>query len=99
MVGANLQGIFTGLLHLALLAAAAFYTGLVLMSYLAHGPHYRLQVDWHDPKHSAERLAMWLGVRSLALTLRVVTPVFGMLSEASAEVGDWFLSHRHHESR
>ncbi len=58
----------------------------------------RPRVDWRDPAHSAEHLAVWLGVKALALAVRVGTPIFGMLSEASAEVGDWFLSHRHDES-
>jgi len=98
VVGADLQSIFTGFLKLVLLAGATLYTGLVLMSYLTDSPRLRPQVDWRDPAHSAERLAVWLGVRSLAMTVRVLTPVLGMLSEASAEVGEWFLSHRHHES-
>ena len=99
MVGADLQSIFSGFLELALLAGAALYAGLVLVNYLTDGPHLRPQVDWRDPAHSAERLAVWLGVKALALAVRVANPVFGMLSEASADVGEWFLSHRHHESQ
>jgi len=97
VIGADLHSIFSGFLQLALLAAAALYTALVLMSYRTDGPHLRPRVDLRDPAHSAERLAVWLGVRSLALTVRVATPVFEMLSEASADVGEWFLSHRHDE--
>jgi hypothetical protein len=48
---------------------------------------------------SAQRLVVWLGVKALALAVRMATPIFGMLSEASAEVGEWFLSHRHHEAQ
>lgn len=99
MFGASLQTIFTGFLQLALLAAAVLYTALVVMSYRANGAHLRPHVDLRDPAHSAERLAVWLGVKSLALTVRAVTPVFGMLSEASADVGEWFLSGRHHETQ
>jgi hypothetical protein len=99
VVGANLHSIFSGFLALALLAGTALYTGLVLMNYLTDRPHLHPQVDWRDPAHSAEHLAVWLGVKALALAVRMATPIFGMLSEASADVGEWFLSHRHHESQ
>jgi hypothetical protein len=95
----DLQSIFSGFLKLALLAGAVLYTGLVLMSYRNEGPRARPEVDWRDPAHSIEHLAVWLGVTALALALRVATKVFEMLSEASAEVGDWFLSHRGGEMR
>jgi hypothetical protein len=99
VIGTNLHSIFSGFLKLALLAGAALYAGLVLMSYLSDDPHFRPRVEWRDPAHSAERLAVWLGVKALALAVRVVTPIFGTLSEASADVGEWFVSHRHDESQ
>ena len=99
MSSTNLQSIFSGFLELALLAGSAFYAGLVVVSYLTYGPHPRPRVDLHDPAHSAEYLAVWLGVKILALALRAGSRIFGMLSEASADVGDWFLSHRHPETR
>jgi len=98
MVGTSLQSVFTGFLKLALLAGAALYAGLVLMSSLTGGPYLRPQVDWRDSMRSAGRWAVWLGVRALALAVRVATPIFAMLSEASAEVGEWFLDRRHHET-
>ena len=94
MVGMSLQSIVGGFLKLALLAGAALYAGLVLMRYLTDGLHPRPRVDLRDPVRSAERLGGWLGVKALALGVRVATPISGMLSEASAEVGDWFLSRR-----
>jgi hypothetical protein len=99
VVSTDLHSIFGGFLKLAFLAGAALYAGLVLRSYRAEGSHLRPQVDLRNPAHSAERLAVWLGVMALALAKRVTTKVFGMLSEASAEVGEWFLGPRHHESR
>ncbi|HMD86167.1 MAG TPA: hypothetical protein VKO18_15860 [Terriglobia bacterium] len=99
VMGTDLQSIFSGFLKLGLLAGVALYTGLVVMSYRTDGPRVRPVVDWHDPAHSAEHLAVWLGVISLALAVRVATKVFGMLSEASAEVGEWFLSRRRDESQ
>jgi len=95
----DVQSIFSGFLELALLATFALYAGLVVLSYLTYGVRPRPQVDLHDPAHSAEHLAVWLGVRILALAVRAGGWVFGMLSEASAEVGDWFLSHRRPETR
>ena len=98
MVGTDLHSIFSGFLKLAFLAGVALYAGLVLMSFRTEGAHLRPQVDLRNPAHSAERLAVWLGVMALALAKRGTAKVFGMLSEASAEVGEWFLRLRHHES-
>jgi hypothetical protein len=68
------------------------------MSYRTNGPHYRPHVNLHEPARSAERLLVWLGVKILAFALRLGVPVFGMLSEASAEVGEWYLRHRDPEA-
>jgi hypothetical protein len=35
---------------------------------------------------------------ALALAVRAAARIFAMLSEASAEVGEWFLSTRHTET-
>jgi hypothetical protein len=99
VVAVDLHSIFSGLINLALLAGGAIYAGLVVMDYRTDGPHPRPRVDLRDPAHSAERLAVWMGVKTLTLAVQVGTPIFGMLSEASADVGEWFLSHRSHESR
>lgn len=99
MMGANLLSILSGFLKLALLAGATLYTGLVVMSYLSDGPRLRPRFEWHDPAHSAQRVAVWLGVRVLALAVQASIKIFGMLSEASADVGEWVLERRRHESR
>jgi len=99
VVWANLHSIFGGFLKLALLAGAALYTGLVLTNYLAGCPQARPRLDLRDPARSAQRWAVWQGVKALALAVRVATRILGMLSEASAEVGEWFLERRHHESQ
>ena len=95
--GTEWQSILVGLLNVALLAGAALYFGLVLLSFRTEGLHPRPQMDWRDPVYSAGRLPVWLGVKALALALGMVAPVFEMLSEASAEVGEWVLGRRHHE--
>ena len=97
MARMDLEGIFIVSLRLAFLGVLAVYVGLVLIRYITYGPRLRPQFDWRDPAHSAERLAIWLGAKGLALAVVAATRLFEMLSETSAEVGEWFLSlsHRH----
>jgi len=92
----DFKSVISGFLELALLGGAAIYAGLVLTSYLTDGLHRRPQVDWRDPALSAGRVAVWLGVHAFALAVRLGKYFLGILSEASAEVGEWFLSHRNH---
>ena len=99
MTGLELRSIFGGLLELAVLAGAAVYAGLVLTNYRLAEARVRPRIDLHDPARSAERLAVWLGVEALTLGVRVGTPIFGMLSDASADVGDWFLARVHQNFR
>jgi hypothetical protein len=94
----SLHGIFMSLFDLAVLVIGAIYTGLVLANYRTNGPHYRPRINAYAPVRSAESLLIWLGVKTLALTIGVGVPVFGMLSEASAEVGEWYLRHRDPET-
>jgi len=92
----NIQIVFRGFLELALLSGSALYAGLVLSDYRIKGPRARPPINWHDPAHSIEHVGVWLGVKGLDLAVRATGTIFGMLSEASAEVGEWFLDHRHH---
>ena len=91
--------VFTPALDWAVLAGLAFYGTFVLITYLTHGSRPRPQIDFSHPKQLAEDWAVWLGVKAVAVGVRAGRPVVSMLSEASAEVGDWFLSNLHHESR
>jgi hypothetical protein len=52
---------------------------------------------WRHPVRSAGCLLVWLGVKGLELAARISAPIFGMLSEASADVGEWFLGERYQE--
>ena len=99
MASAILVSIFSGFLKLAVLAGTVFFAGMVLVSYYNRGVQARPQVDWNDPAHALEILSVWAGVVVLAYSLKAGKKIFGMLSEASAEVGEWFLEQRHHESR
>src|ERR1039458_6745885 len=70
MFTSGLHGLFMGLFDLAIFAAGAIYTGLVLTSYRINGPHYRPHFSVYAPAVSAERLLVWLGVKTLAVTIR-----------------------------
>jgi hypothetical protein len=87
-----LQNVFGGLLKLVLLAGGALYAGLVLMRYRSHQARRRPYLHWRDPARSIEVLAVWLGVKAVAFVARAAAPIYGMLSEASADVGEWFLT-------
>lgn len=95
MASVDWHSIVTDFLAIVVLVGAAFYAAYVLISYLTYGARPRPQVDFRDPARSAENLAAWAGVNAVALGVRAITPIFAMLSEASADVGDWFLrNHR-----
>jgi hypothetical protein len=91
VVASGLGSVVTGFLKLAILAGGVLYAVLVVTSYRTSGPHDRLTIDRKAPARSAGRLLVWLGVKALALLVRIAVPLFGMLAEASAEVGEWFL--------
>jgi len=94
MIPQGLHSIFMSLFDMLIFAIGAIYTWLVLASYRTKGSDYRPQINSQAPARSAENLLIWLGVKTLALTLRFGRPVFGMLAEASAEVGEWYLRRR-----
>jgi hypothetical protein len=97
---ASIMGLlFVGLLKLLIVAGVALYAGLVLMSYRTDGPHLPLKVGLADPARSAERLAVWLGVKIVATALRGASAVFNILAEASADVGEWVIRHRSAEAQ
>ncbi len=99
MVATDPGSMVSGFLKLAILAGGVLSAVLVVMSYRTNGPQYRLRIDRKDPARSAGRLLVWLGVKALALIVRIAAPLFGMLAEASAEVGEWFLSRRAPETQ
>jgi hypothetical protein len=39
-------------------------------------------------------LLLWLGVKALGLGVQIAIRTFGMLTEASAEIGEWYLDQR-----
>ena len=94
---ALLSAVFVGFLKLLIVAGVAVYAGLMLISFRTDGPRSVLRLEPSDPARWAERLLVWLGVKAVAAAIRIVRGLFDMLSEASAEVGEWFLRRRNPE--
>jgi hypothetical protein len=88
------QELIWGLVRMALIAAGVFYAVQVLVSYARHESHERPDFDAKDRLRSAERLLVWAGVMTVWVIGRLIRPVVSMLSEASAEVGEWAISRR-----
>ena len=86
------QELIWGLVRMALVAAGVFYVLQVLISYAKHESHERPDFDSRDRLRSAERLLVWAGVMTVWGLVRVSRPVINILSEASAEVGEWAIS-------
>ncbi len=89
-----LQVLVAALLKLLLLGGALLYAGLVLMSYRLEGPRAPLRLDIGDPARSFQRLVVRMGVRVLDAVLRNARRFLDLLTEASAELGAWFIERR-----
>jgi hypothetical protein len=94
-----LQIVLWTVLKLLLAALGFLYVGLVLMVYRTEGPRFRLRVNRQDPFRSAQQLFIWLGVRALAAIVRVGSSAWEMLSDASADLGEWYVRRRSGETR
>jgi hypothetical protein len=90
------ETLFWGALKLLLLGVGVLYFGLVLMVYRSEGSRIRLRIGYHDPGRSALNLALWLGVKALAGIVYAARTAFDMLSDTSADVGEWYLHHQEH---
>jgi hypothetical protein len=90
------QDLIWGLVRMALIAAGLFYAGQVLIAYATQESHERPKFDAGDRLRSAERLLIWGGVMTVWVIAQLARPLIDMLSEASAEVGEWAISRREH---
>ena len=86
------QELIWGLVRMALVAAGVFYVLRVFMAYSKPERRVRPEFDASDRLRSLERLLVWAGVMAVWLVGRVARPLINMLSEASAEVGEWAIS-------
>jgi len=89
-----LQVVFWTVLKFMLAALAFLYAGLVLMAYRTEGPRFQLRVNWQDPFRSAPQLLVWLGVKAVAAIVRIGSGTWDMLSDASADLGEWYVRRR-----
>jgi hypothetical protein len=89
-----LEVAFWAAFKLLLGAFGILYAGLVLMAYRTEGERHRLRLDKRDPAGSAAQLLVWAGVRAMATVVRVGRTALEMLSDASAEVGEWYIRRR-----
>jgi hypothetical protein len=89
-----LEVVFWAVFKFLLAASGILYAGLVLMAYRMEGGRYRLRLDRQDPAGSAEQLLVWLGVKAIAAIVRVGRTALEMLSEAAADVGEWYIRRR-----
>jgi hypothetical protein len=89
-----LEIVFWGTVKFLLIALGIVYSGLVLMAYRTEGPRCPLRLDWQRPMRAIQQLLVWLGVKMLAASVVIGRTFLEMLSEASAEVGEWYLRRR-----
>ncbi|HEV2247667.1 MAG TPA: hypothetical protein VGW37_13530 [Terriglobia bacterium] len=88
-----LWSIFLWAVKLFVAGVLIFYAGMVVIALRTQGNHRRGQLDWHDPAHTAENLLLWVGVKIVRETLRLLRAILDLLEEASADVGEWILHH------
>jgi len=90
----TMQEVLSGLIKLGLLAVGVLYAIQILKTYAsarAGEPHWP-PLDRKEPIRSAEQVLIWGGVFVVAVVVRLVRPLVDMLSEASAEVGEWAIN-------
>jgi hypothetical protein len=88
------ETLFWGAVKLLLLGAGILYVGLVLMAYRLEGPRIRLRIYPGDPGRSALDLLVWLGVKIFAGIGHAAKATLDVLSDTSADVGEWCLHRR-----
>jgi len=77
-----------GLLKVSLAAAGAFYFVRVLVSYAKSDQYERPVLDRSALVQSSGQLLAWFGIAAFAVSVRLGRPVFDMLCEASAGLGE-----------
>ena len=81
------------------LGAGILYLGLVLTTYRLDGPRLRPRRRPHNLGRTALDLVVWLGVKVLASTVHAARAALDMLSDTSADVGEWYLRRQEHAAQ
>jgi hypothetical protein len=92
------QELLWDMIKLGLLGVGVLYAVQILKAYAsvrAGEPDWP-PLDRKEPVRSAEQVLIWGGVFVVAMLVRLVRPRVDMLSEASAEVGEWAI--RRHQT-
>jgi hypothetical protein len=88
------QEVIGGLLKTGLAAVGILYAVEVLWIYAESGDNYRPELHRANKIQFIERLLIWAGVVLIGALLRLSRPVLNMLTEASADLGEWALARR-----
>ena len=86
------QEVVWGLLKIGLASVGVLYAVQVIGCYAKFGEHDRPEFDPTHKIKSVEQLVIWVGVTSIRLSMRISRPLLRILTEASADVGEWALA-------
>jgi hypothetical protein len=86
------QEVIGGLLKTGLAAAGVLYAIEVLWIYAKCGENYRPELHRANKIQFIEQLLIWAGVVLIEALVRLSRPVLNMLTEASADLGEWALA-------
>lgn len=88
----TVQEVVWGLLKIGLASVGLLYAVQVIGGYAKSGEHDRPKFDPTHIIESVAQMAIWVGVTSIRLSMRISRPLLGILAEASADVGEWALA-------
>ncbi|HEV2426017.1 MAG TPA: hypothetical protein VGZ29_14400 [Terriglobia bacterium] len=91
----TVQEVVVALIRAGLMVAGVLYAVDVLVNCLSLKEHNRPEFDASRRFRSAWLLSVWAGVTAAKLVVRMSRPLVNILSEASADVGEWAITHRH----
>lgn len=91
--------IAVALIRIGLMMAGVLYAVDVLVHCLSLGKHQRPEFDSSQRLRSSWQMSVWAGATAVDLAVRMSRPLVNVLSEASADVGEWAITHRHAHGR
>jgi hypothetical protein len=81
-----------GPVKVSLVAVGVFYLIQALLTYKKSDQDQRPVFDRRNLIKSSGQLLAWVGNGALGVSVKLGRPVFDMLCDASADVGEWVLS-------
>src|SRR5436305_15286880 len=89
--------VFCDWLKLLLHVAVGIYGSFVYKSYSALRSTYPVRLNLGTPGRSVLRVLVWFGFEVVTAAVRAARAFLDVLSETSAEVGEWFMARRNPE--